>query len=286
MAISDTQKVDYLWKKLGYGKAKTDTNTNKKAPNEAIISPLLLRGDKIWTQADLIPATQPNSNTTHVRVYSGGTAVETANDGTASANRTWKTNTTDWIPPEFGSTYLVKIYAAGAGAANAPASGTQLFSTGSGNNDEWFFDYQAGILHFIGTNLPSQMNGSNKVYVTGARYIGALGIGSANNFTTVSAKIVEANTISVGTTAITRANNTIKTTNTVVTGTATINTLNLTNALSANSGGTGVTSFTVNGVAIGATAGRLAFVTGSSGQVFQVGANGTPTFGDVDGSTY
>ena len=50
MAISDTQKVDYLWKKLGYGKAKTDTNTNKKAPNEAIISPLLLRGDKIWTQ--------------------------------------------------------------------------------------------------------------------------------------------------------------------------------------------------------------------------------------------
>ena len=60
----------------------------------------------------------------------------------------------------------------------------------------------------------------------------------------------------------------------------------MTNALSANSGGTGVTSFTVNGVAIGATAGRLAFVTGSSGQVFQVGANGTPTFGDVDGSTY
>ena len=31
MTISDTQKVDYLWKKLGYGKAKTDTNTNKKA---------------------------------------------------------------------------------------------------------------------------------------------------------------------------------------------------------------------------------------------------------------
>ena len=25
MAISDSQKVDYLWKKLGYGKAKTDT---------------------------------------------------------------------------------------------------------------------------------------------------------------------------------------------------------------------------------------------------------------------
>jgi hypothetical protein len=42
MAISDTQKVDYLWKKLGYGATKTDTNTNKKAPNEAIASPLII----------------------------------------------------------------------------------------------------------------------------------------------------------------------------------------------------------------------------------------------------
>ena len=42
MTISDTQKVDYLWKKLGYGKAKTDTNANKKAPNEAIVYGLKL----------------------------------------------------------------------------------------------------------------------------------------------------------------------------------------------------------------------------------------------------
>ena len=55
MAIIDSQKVDYLWKKLGYGSTKTDTNTNKKAPNEAIASPLLLRGDKVWKQAGVIP---------------------------------------------------------------------------------------------------------------------------------------------------------------------------------------------------------------------------------------
>ena len=286
MPISDSQKVDYLWKKLGYAVAKTDTNANKKAPNEAIISPLLMRGDKIWTQAHLIPTTIPGATTTHVQVYTGTNAVETTEDNTATANRTWKTGTTDWIPPEFGSTYLVKVYAAGAGAANAPSSGTQLFATGSGNNDEWFFDYQAGVLHFIGTNLPSQMNGSNKIYIVGARYIGNLGIGAANNFTTVGAKRVAANTVQVGTTTITRANNTIKTTNTVVTGTATINSLNLANALSANSGGTGVKSFTVNGVPIGATAGRLGFITGTSGQFLQVAANGTPTFGDIDGSTY
>ena len=57
MAITDSKKVDYLWKKLGYGKAKTDTNAQKKAPNEAIDSPLLMRGDVIWAQAHEIPST-------------------------------------------------------------------------------------------------------------------------------------------------------------------------------------------------------------------------------------
>ena len=32
MAISDTQKVDFLWKKIAFAKAKTDTNANKKEP--------------------------------------------------------------------------------------------------------------------------------------------------------------------------------------------------------------------------------------------------------------
>ena len=41
MAITDAKKVDYLWKKIGYGATKTDTNAAKKAPNEAIASPLL-----------------------------------------------------------------------------------------------------------------------------------------------------------------------------------------------------------------------------------------------------
>ena len=33
MAISDTQKVDYLWKKIGYAATKTDTAANKAQPN-------------------------------------------------------------------------------------------------------------------------------------------------------------------------------------------------------------------------------------------------------------
>ena len=63
MAITDAKKVDYLWKKLGYGATKTDTNALKAAPNEAIASPLLLRGDKTWNQANGITATMPASST-------------------------------------------------------------------------------------------------------------------------------------------------------------------------------------------------------------------------------
>jgi len=178
MAITDAKKVDYLWKKIGYGATKTDTNANKAAPNEAIASPLLLRGDKTWNQASSIPATMPGSSTGVVTVYPTSAPDETTNDNTASTNRSWKTGLTDWIPPEFGATYGVKVYIHTTGdAGNAASGGTRVFAGGSGNNDEYFFDYQSGVVHFIGTNLPNGVNFSGKtVYVCGARYSGTLGL--------------------------------------------------------------------------------------------------------------
>ncbi len=178
MAITDAKKVDYLWKKIGYGATKTDTNINKAAPNEAIASPLLLRGDKTWNQATSIPTTIPGSSSGVVTVYSTSAPVQTTNDATASTNRSWKTGSTDWIPPEFGSTYGVKIYIHTTGAAgDAASSGTRVFPGGSGNHDEFFFDYQSGVVHFIGTNLPNGVSFSGKsVYVSGARYTGTLGL--------------------------------------------------------------------------------------------------------------
>ena len=178
MAITDAKKVDYLWKKLGYGATKTDTNAQKKAPNEAIASPLLLRGDNTWNQASSIPAVMPGSSAGVVTVYPTSAPDETTNDGTASANRTWKTGLTDWIPPEIGSTYQVKVYIHTASdAGNAAASGDQVFATGSGNDDEWFFDYQSGVLHFIGANLPNGISFTGKsVYISGARYTGQKGL--------------------------------------------------------------------------------------------------------------
>jgi len=178
MAIADAKKVDYLWKKIGYGATKTDTNANKAAPNEAIASPLLLRGDKTWNQASSIPATMPGSSAGVVTVYATSAPNETTADGTSTANRTWKTGLTDWIPPEFGSTYQAKVYIhTSSDAGNAAGSGDQVFATGSGNNDEWFFDYQSGVLHFIGANLPNGISFTGKsVYISGARYTGTLGL--------------------------------------------------------------------------------------------------------------
>ena len=206
MAISDSQKVDLLWKKVGFGKVKTDTNANKKAPNEAIASDFIIKANQIWNQSSSIPNTIPNSSAGVVTVYSDANSntVETTEDGTASDNRTWKTGSTNWIPPSFGATYQVKVYAITTGNGAPQTNGTQLFETGSGNDDQWYFDYQSGVLHFIGTNLPTAIatSGNNVIYIVGARYTGSLGVGdtsaSQTFIKTNLAAVYSDNTIATG----------------------------------------------------------------------------------------
>ena len=184
MAISEARKVDYLWKKLGYGVTKTDTNANLGPTNEPIASPLLLRGDKTWNQASSIPATPPGSSSGVVTVYPNSSPAECVAVAEATLYRSWKTNLTDWIPPEIGSQYLVVAYVHTSGdAANAVSSGEKIMAAGSGNNDEYFYDYQSGVIHFIGTNLPrnadtgATINYSGKtVYIKGYRYTGTIGL--------------------------------------------------------------------------------------------------------------
>lgn len=180
MAISDSQKIDLLYKKL-FGKAKTDTAAVKSPSNEAIASPPLIRGDKIWVDSNQIPATPPVASTPYVAVYKdGGTnpSVETTQDPTSTPQRTWLTGLTDWIPPEFGPLYQVLVYVDVPGAPAPQTTGTQIFPDGNGNNDGFYFDYQAGILHFLDTNLPLALTGSRVPYIVGYRYIGALGLGA------------------------------------------------------------------------------------------------------------
>jgi hypothetical protein len=160
------------------------------------------------TDSGLIPGTIPVANTSIVSVYTTSLPIECTNDATASTNRTWKTNVTDWISPEFGSTYQVKVYVnLSNSAGNAASAGTQLFASGSGNNDEWFFDYQSGVLNFIGTSLPSGVNFTGKsVYVSGAEYTGGFGVsapgggGSVGNLT-ISNVTISANSSAVSSSA-------------------------------------------------------------------------------------
>ena len=56
------------------------------------------------------------------------------------------------------------------------ATGTQMFDSGIGGVGEWFFDYQSGVLNFIGGTIPAALTSSKVVYITGYRYVGEIGL--------------------------------------------------------------------------------------------------------------
>jgi len=183
--MSDAQKLDYLWKKVGYGVAKTADSASKEAFNESIASPLLYRGDLIWTQSGDIPNTPPANTTALIQVYKDGggagysATVECTEDLTAPDNQTWLTGLANWVPTQFGDNYLVQVYVAASGVSNPQTVGTKLFAAGSGNDDTWFFDYQAGLLNFNGANIPSQIATGvtgKSIYIVGYRYVGTYGV--------------------------------------------------------------------------------------------------------------
>jgi hypothetical protein len=247
MAISDTQKVDLLWKKIGFSKAKTDLNAAKKAANESVVSDFIIKPTSIWSDASDIAGTIPASNTGVTVVYG---PTQTTEDGSSAALRTWKTNVTNWIPPSFGATYQLKVYIDTTGSGNASSNGTQVYETGSGNDDEWYFDYQSGTLHFIGNNLPSSVVSGKSAFVSGARYSG--------------------NTFNTGFKNATLYNVTID---------------SLSTPLKTSDGGTGLTTFTAKGVFYASNTSAVAQATGANGQVMQI-TNDVPTFGDLDGGTF
>lgn len=185
MTVSTAQYVDLLVKKLD-GVAKTETAANKSPSNEAIASPALNRGDTCWTQASLIPGIAA-ATAGLVQAYTGVDSVQCTADTTTvpigGVYPTWLTNLTNWIPSEFGSTYFIKAYVDNAGAANPQITGTQIFDSGSGGTGEWFFDYQAGLLNFIGQTIPAVLTSTKKVYIVGYRYVGLRGVQNLGNIT-------------------------------------------------------------------------------------------------------
>jgi hypothetical protein len=178
MAVSQSQIVDLLYKQA-FGVTKTDTATNKSPSNESIPSPLLIRGDTQWTQSDQIPTTAAALSGI-VQAYTGANAVQTVADNTTvpigGIYPTWKTNLIYWIPSEFGATYNVQVWVDNPGVANPTATGTQIFADGSGGNGQYYYNYQSGVLNFIGETIPAALTSGKVLYIVGYRYIGLIGV--------------------------------------------------------------------------------------------------------------
>jgi hypothetical protein len=187
VAISQSQKVDFLLKKIGYTKTKTGlsvdgslTGTKKAGFAEALPSPLIIADGSVWTESGLIPTTPPGSDSSQVKVYLAGTSgLRLTLDSTVAGNRAFIAYTTynntssarltNWIDTQFGDNYIIKVY-----KGDPNSGGVQLSASGSGSNDGWFFDYSAGVLNFNDTNVPSGVTGTN-IYIVGYRYIGNTG---------------------------------------------------------------------------------------------------------------
>jgi len=178
MAVSQAQIVDLLYKQA-FGVTKTDTAQNKSPSNESIPSPALNRGDTAWTQADAIP--NPAAAVVNiVQAYVGANAVETVADNTTvpvgGIYPTWKTQLTNWIPQEFGSTYVVQVWVDASGVANPTVTGTQIFADGSGGTGQYYYNYESGVLNFIGETIPAALTAGKVLYIVGYRYVGLTGV--------------------------------------------------------------------------------------------------------------
>jgi len=186
VAVSDQQKLDFLLKKIGYTKTKTGSTvgtgavsgTPKQPFAEAIASPLVVPNSSLWNEADSIPATPPGSDTNQVKVYSTTSAIRMTADATSSGNRAYiaystyndtsSARLTNWIDTQFGSLYLIKVF------KNDPTVPANNLSAGA-TNENWFFDYSAGVLNFNDQTVPTH----NDIYIVGYRYIGQTGAPSS-----------------------------------------------------------------------------------------------------------
>ena len=202
-SIPTAQIVDYLYKKVGYGVAKTDANS-RPAASEGNASPFLTLGSALYQLDYAIP-----KYSSFAAMITGGNIVTTANPTTglpggltistvatvqASAiagsvtGATWQTNLYNWIPvPVGGQGYQVGVFAGPAGLAISSLQGSGANANGPPGtvavpingvaNDSWYFDYQSGILNFPDQIVPTTVsNVSNVIYITGAVYSGYTGI--------------------------------------------------------------------------------------------------------------
>lgn len=211
MPVTDTDKTDFLWKKVIFGVTKTASEVAKFGSNETIASPLPVYATQIWAQTDTtsIPATPPGSTTSTVSVLTGAARIRCTSDPTASPNRTWLATTTfgtlgsqigDFIPPTFGTGYAVKVY------IGNPNGGPAARIFPDTTNEEWVFDYQSGTLYFV-SGVPANRTATigtavtvsvatDGIYIEVYRYVGTKGVISDASKVYVVANITARNALS------------------------------------------------------------------------------------------
>lgn len=172
MSISDTKKLDILWKKVIHGVTETDP-LNKDGINEAISSKVLTLSHEIWADAANIPTTPPNQDTSIIKGYLENDPISLTVDPTAVGHKAWiardssGVRLTDWIPPSLGSDYLVQVYTHSSLTSDCKLNPLHT-------NQEWVFDYSSGVLVFP-VCVPTSIQDLNSLYLIGYRYIGKKG---------------------------------------------------------------------------------------------------------------
>lgn len=188
MAILDSEKIDFLWKKVLYGVTKTAGALVKFASNETIASLPPILPTQIWGDAALVTDPPPEATTDAVTLHTAAGRVRMTADPTAPVNQTWlatatygapNTRYTDFIPPTFGVGYAVKVW------IGDPNGGPAARIFPDTTNEEWVFDYAAGVLIFTG-NIPankpatvgsgSVSTASHGIYIESYRYTGLKGL--------------------------------------------------------------------------------------------------------------
>ena len=183
MSITDTQKVDFLWKKVLFNVTTSQVNV-KQATEEIVSSPSITYGDSIWSDSQNIPV--PAITNAVVRQL----LVKCKGDPTVPNYRTWicvndfvqspldETNQIrNWVSPSFDPSYLIKVYIGNPDDIGNPA--IQINATNSGN--EYVFDYSAGVLTFVNT-IPNLV-GTRGIWVKGYQYIGEIGVVKPSDIT-------------------------------------------------------------------------------------------------------
>ena len=209
MGISNDVITNRLDKKINYGFARTDFDSNKSIAAESLTSPIPNPSHNLWMDSDLIPTVPPLTNTSEVAVYkynsnaSQGSSVgdvegvfEFTVDGTVQNKRSWLMHSTpgdtttdiltDWIRVTYGAQYFPQFVVGPSGASGntnlTPSNGyTPIFPVGVAGK-EYYFDFEAGLLVFCGTTSPDTFIGSgDSVYMTsGYKYVGVKGFKNAN----------------------------------------------------------------------------------------------------------